>query len=130
MTRRKKLPGEVCSLDFSPASQFVKCSGSLQPIKVYSGPGDSQTVVCARMWAVLRVGVHTQPGGMAQRLLEEQIGATRNFWARNERATMELEMERRSIVSAMRHRDPERGGLGPCMPPAASLPLCSVPNVG
>lgn len=83
-------------------------------------------VVCARMWAVLRVGVHAQPGGMAQRLLEEQIRRARNFWARNERAALELEMDRRNIVSAMRHREPERGGLGLCTPP----PLCSVPNLG
>lgn len=73
------------------------------------------------MWAVLRVGVHTQPGGMAQRLLEEQIRSKHNFWAQKERAALELEMERRNIVSAMRHREPERGGLGLCNPPASLL---------
>lgn len=57
--------------------------------------------------------VGVQPGGMAHWLLEEQLRSTRDKQAQIERAAAELEMERRNILSAMRHREPERGGLGP-----------------
>lgn len=53
-----------------------------------------------------------QPGGMAQRLLEEQL-RSQDKQAQIERAASELEMERRNILCAMRYREPERGGLGP-----------------
>ncbi|XP_055360768.1 LIM domain only protein 7 isoform X3 [Betta splendens] len=55
-----------------------------------------------------RKGAHVQPRGMAQWLLEEQLRSARDKQARGQRATSELEMERRNILNAMRYRDPER----------------------
>lgn len=59
------------------------------------------------------VGVHVQPRGMAHWLLEEQLRNERDKEAQSLRAASELEMERRNILNAMRHREPERGVLGP-----------------
>lgn len=59
------------------------------------------------------VGVYVQPGGMAHWLLEEQLRSARDKEAQSQRAASELEMERRNILSAMRYREPERGGLCP-----------------
>ncbi|XP_051258999.1 LIM domain only protein 7 isoform X4 [Dicentrarchus labrax] len=56
-----------------------------------------------------------QPGGMAHWLLEEKLRSARDREAQSQRASSELEMERRNILNAMRYREPERvtgGGLG------------------
>lgn len=50
---------------------------------------------------------------MAHWLLEEQLRNARDKEAQSRRAASELEMERRNILNAMRHREPERGGVGP-----------------
>lgn len=50
---------------------------------------------------------------MAHRLLEEQLRIARDKESQSLRAASELELERRNILNAMRHREPERGGLGP-----------------
>ncbi|CAB1328283.1 unnamed protein product [Coregonus sp. 'balchen'] len=55
-------------------------------------------------------------GGMAQRLLEEELRRKADKKAQSLRAASELELERRNILNAMRYREPERvtssGGLG------------------
>lgn len=58
------------------------------------------------------VGVHVHHGGMAQRLLEEQLknAQDRVYQSQSQRAASELELERRNILHAMRYREPERGG--------------------
>ncbi|XP_067460129.1 LIM domain only protein 7-like isoform X6 [Thunnus thynnus] len=61
-----------------------------------------------------RKGGYMQSGGMAHWLLEEQR-SIRDKHAQSQRATSELEMERRNILNAMRYRQPERapsGGVG------------------
>lgn len=58
-------------------------------------------------------GAHVPPRGMAQWLLEEQLRDGRDKQARSQRATSELERERRNILNAMRYREPERGGARP-----------------
>lgn len=57
------------------------------------------------------VGVHVPPGGMAQRLLEEQLKKAHDRVYQSQKAASELELERRNILHAMRYREPERGGF-------------------
>lgn len=54
-----------------------------------------------------------QLGGTAHWLREEQLRSALDKQAQSQRNASELEMERRSILNAMRYREPERGGLGP-----------------
>lgn len=51
---------------------------------------------------------------MAHWRLETQLRSARDKEAQRQRAVAELEMERRIILDAMRHRQPEMGGRGPC----------------
>uniref|UniRef100_A0A674AL57 LIM domain 7a n=1 Tax=Salmo trutta TaxID=8032 RepID=A0A674AL57_SALTR len=55
-------------------------------------------------------------GGMAQKLLEEELRRKADKNDQSLRAASELELERRNILNAMRYREPERvtssGGLG------------------
>lgn len=60
-----------------------------------------------------RVGAYARSRSLSRRLLQEQVRSTRDYWPRNERAAAELERERRNIISAMRSREPERGGPRP-----------------
>ncbi|CAI5655492.1 unnamed protein product [Oreochromis niloticus] len=55
-----------------------------------------------------RKGVHVHHGGMAQRLLEEQLKNAQDRVYQSQRAASELELERRNILHAMRYREPER----------------------
>ncbi|XP_039861703.1 LIM domain only protein 7-like isoform X8 [Simochromis diagramma] len=55
-----------------------------------------------------RKGVHVPPGGMAQRLLEEQLKKAHDRVYQSQKAASELELERRNILHAMRYREPER----------------------
>ncbi|XP_045062455.1 LIM domain only protein 7 isoform X3 [Coregonus clupeaformis] len=61
-------------------------------------------------------GWYGRSGGMAQRLLEEELRRKADKKAQSLRAASELELERRNILNAMRYREPERvtssGGLG------------------
>ncbi|XP_062313549.1 LIM domain only protein 7 isoform X3 [Osmerus eperlanus] len=49
-----------------------------------------------------------RPGGMAQRLLEEELRRQQDRRAQGQRAASQLELERRDILNAMRYREPER----------------------
>lgn len=77
---------------------------------------DNCPTVCAHMYGLYSaVGVNLQPGGgMAHWLLETQLRSAHDKEAQRQRAAAELEMERRKILDAMRHRQPEMGGCGPC----------------
>ncbi|KAJ8012567.1 hypothetical protein DPEC_G00044200 [Dallia pectoralis] len=61
-------------------------------------------------------GWYKGSGGMAQRLLEEELRRKADKNAQGLRAASELELERRNILNAMKYREPERvassGGLG------------------
>ncbi|XP_034142689.1 LIM domain only protein 7 isoform X2 [Esox lucius] len=61
-------------------------------------------------------GWHKGSGGMAQRLLEEELRRKADKRAQSLQAASELELERRNILNAMKYREPERvgssGGLG------------------
>ncbi|XP_045563607.1 LIM domain only protein 7 isoform X10 [Salmo salar] len=61
-------------------------------------------------------GWYGSSGGMAQRLLEEELRRKADKKAQSLRAASELELERRNILNAMRYREPERvtssGGIG------------------
>ncbi|XP_071212217.1 LIM domain only protein 7-like isoform X2 [Salvelinus alpinus] len=61
-------------------------------------------------------GRYGSSGGMAQRLLEEELRRKADKKAQSLRAASELELERRDILNAMRYREPERvtssGGIG------------------
>lgn len=103
--KRKKLRGEVRSLEFLCAP-FAKCYEQCGGLDV------CPTVVTHTCGLYSTVGVHVQPG-MAHWLLEEQLRNARDKEAQSRRAASELEMERRNILNAMRHREPERGGVGP-----------------
>lgn len=90
---------------------LLSATAVLHKLKKCRGLDDCPSVVAH----VCTVGVHLQPGGMAIWLLEEQLRIARDKQAQSQRAASELEMERRYILNAMRHREPERGGLGPCI---------------
>lgn len=77
---------------------------------------DCPTVVAHVCGLYSTVGVHVQPGGMAHWLLQEQLRNVHDKQVQSLRAASELEVERRNILNAMRHREPERGGLSPCTP--------------
>lgn len=64
--------------------------------------------VCGAVYAA--VGV--QARGLAQWLLDEQR-RVRDKRVLSQSTASLLELERRHIVNAMRHREPERGGLQP-----------------
>lgn len=49
---------------------------------------------------------------MAGWLLEEELRRKKNPQIQRKQAASELELERRSILNAMKYRDPERGGGG------------------
>ncbi|CDQ74645.1 unnamed protein product [Oncorhynchus mykiss] len=53
-------------------------------------------------------GWYGSSGGMAQRLLEEELRRKTDKKAQSLRAASELELERRNILNAMRYREPER----------------------
>ncbi|XP_064801250.1 LIM domain only protein 7-like isoform X4 [Oncorhynchus masou masou] len=53
-------------------------------------------------------GWYGSSGGMAQRLLEEELRRKADKKAQSLRAVSELELERRNILNAMRYREPER----------------------
>nr|XP_046218574.1 LIM domain only protein 7-like isoform X6 [Oncorhynchus gorbuscha] len=53
-------------------------------------------------------GWYGSSGGMAQRLLEEELRRKADKKAQSLRAASELELERRNILNAMRYREPER----------------------
>ncbi|XP_051564311.1 LIM domain only protein 7 isoform X4 [Myxocyprinus asiaticus] len=60
-------------------------------------------------------GVYGRHRGLAGWLLEEEIKRKKNPQIQRQLAASELELERRSILNAMKYRDPERaasGGLG------------------
>ncbi|XP_042587255.1 LIM domain only protein 7 isoform X4 [Cyprinus carpio] len=59
-------------------------------------------------------GVYGRHRGLAGWLLEEELRRKKNTQIQREQAASELELERRSILNAMKYRDPERasGGLG------------------
>ncbi|XP_043104046.1 LIM domain only protein 7 isoform X4 [Puntigrus tetrazona] len=59
-------------------------------------------------------GVYGRHRGLAGWLLEEELRRKKNSKIQREQAASELELERRSILNAMKYRDPERasGGLG------------------
>ncbi|XP_058642591.1 LIM domain only protein 7 isoform X14 [Onychostoma macrolepis] len=59
-------------------------------------------------------GVYGRHRGLAGWLLEEELRRKKNSQIQREQAASELELERRSILNAMKYRDPERasGGLG------------------
>lgn len=100
-------------------------SAVLVDIKWKRNAVDCPTVVAHVCGLYSTVGVHVQLGGMAHWLLEEQLRSSRDKQAQSLRAASELEMERRNILNAMRHREPERGGLGPCTPASLlNLKLC------
>ncbi|XP_038871001.1 LIM domain only protein 7-like isoform X1 [Salvelinus namaycush] len=58
---------------------------------------------------------YSRSGGMAQKLLEEELRRKADKKAQSLQAVSELELERRNILNAMRYREPERvtssGGL-------------------
>lgn len=54
-------------------------------------------------------GWYGRSGGMAQKLLEEELRRKADKKAQSLRAASELELERRNILNAMRYREPERG---------------------
>ncbi|KAM9484018.1 LIM domain only protein 7-like isoform 1-T1 [Salvelinus alpinus] len=58
---------------------------------------------------------YSRSGGMAQKLLEEELRRKADKKAQSLQAASELELERRNILNAMRYREPERvtssGGL-------------------
>ncbi|XP_026074111.1 LIM domain only protein 7-like isoform X2 [Carassius auratus] len=59
-------------------------------------------------------GVYGRHRGLAGWLLEEELRRKKNPQIQKEQAASELELERRSILNAMKYRNPERasGGLG------------------
>ncbi|XP_042619488.1 LIM domain only protein 7-like isoform X2 [Cyprinus carpio] len=59
-------------------------------------------------------GVYSKHMGLAGWLLEEELRRKKNPQIQREQAASELELERRSILNAMKYRDPERAsdGLG------------------
>ncbi|XP_039511284.1 LIM domain only protein 7 isoform X11 [Pimephales promelas] len=59
-------------------------------------------------------GVYSRHRGLAGWLLEEELRRKKNPQIQRKEAASELELERRSILNAMKYRDPERasGGLG------------------
>ncbi|XP_051760826.1 LIM domain only protein 7 isoform X3 [Ctenopharyngodon idella] len=59
-------------------------------------------------------GVYSRHRGLAGWLLEEELRRKKNPQIQKKQAASELELERRSILNAMKYRDPERasGGLG------------------
>ncbi|XP_040004598.1 LIM domain only protein 7 isoform X2 [Xiphias gladius] len=57
-------------------------------------------------------GVYVQLGGTAHWLREEQLRSALDKQAQSQRNASELEMERRSILNAMRYREPERVTAG------------------
>ncbi|XP_026127882.1 LIM domain only protein 7-like isoform X1 [Carassius auratus] len=57
-------------------------------------------------------GVYGRHRGLAGWLLEEELRRKKNTKIQKEQAASELELERRSILNAMKYRDPERASSG------------------
>ncbi|XP_052421148.1 LIM domain only protein 7 isoform X2 [Carassius gibelio] len=57
-------------------------------------------------------GVYGRHRGLAGWLLEEELRRKKNTQIQKEQAASELELERRSILNAMKYRDPERASSG------------------
>ncbi|XP_026127588.1 LIM domain only protein 7-like [Carassius auratus] len=57
-------------------------------------------------------GVYGRHRGLAGWLLEEELRRKKNTHIQKEQAASELELERRSILNAMKYRDPERASSG------------------
>lgn len=54
--------------------------------------------------------MYSRHRGLAGWLLEEELRRKKNPQIQRKQAASELELERRSILNAMKYRDPERGG--------------------
>ncbi|XP_059356056.1 LIM domain only protein 7 isoform X1 [Carassius carassius] len=57
-------------------------------------------------------GVYSRHRGLAGWLLEEELRRKKNTQIQKEQAASELELERRSILNAMKYRNPERASSG------------------
>ncbi|XP_016302244.1 LIM domain only protein 7-like isoform X8 [Sinocyclocheilus anshuiensis] len=70
-------------------------------------------------------GVYGRHRGLAAWLLEEKLMRKKNPQIQREQAASELELERRSILNAMKYRDPERGGHGSTHTDQSAQPIRS-----